>query len=417
MGKLIFALFTFLACVAHADVAGVQPVTVYAEYFGVICDGSSGHDNTDEINAAIEASRRSDGASNAQYRGTRVLLPPGQCLISGTITVRDMWSFTLEGAGPRSTSLYWSRSASSSKAAIELLDCRYCTVKNLGIEASSANGTDVELDTAIRISNDGTTSNVLSSSNLISDVDINGTSGAIRVGIAVIDGPGTYPTNASNNEHHMFRRVRVSNFVDYGFQIGGTHTLVTGGPGGSNYKQNRFDECECACGGGKRCVYQYQGSFNWTGGNASTCTEAVFYIQGTAGPVAIMNPDGENSARFLFVAGPTGASRNVTVIGGRSSATPEDMAADGCWFYLGGKGPYTLIGGEHGGLDAAAGICHEPGGTDPKEVSVSVMGTRWQTTLSTISGTAYCSTHTCKAPVLYQTLRSNEDNTQPHAWP
>jgi len=391
--------------------AQVTNGTVYAIDFGVKCDGST--DDTAAIQSAISAGID----AGTPPEGIRVVLPDGYCPISSTLTVASAWSFTLEGQGPRSTTLVWPSSAPSNLAALAVMDCRYCAFRDFGIETSSPTGGTIELDTGIRISNDGTTSAVLSTANRFEDLNLNGTNGAMRVGVAIIDGPGTYPTNASNNEHHVFERVRVSNFADYGFQIGGAHTLVSGGPGGGNYKGIRFRDSQCSCASfGNACVYQWSGWYDWHGGSAGGCTDATFYAEGTAGPVTIANVDGEGSTRFLYVTGPSGSSKNFTIIGARAVAG-SGYAADGCWMFLGGRGPYTIIGGEIGSMDYPLGLCHSPGGNSPLPASVTIIGTRWLTTLTSITGASWCSSHTCLAPNQINVLRSTNTVAQPTAWP
>lgn len=385
--------------------------------YGAVCDGVT--DDAAAIQAAIDAARLVKPNGTVTTHGIKVRLPAGECKIGASLLVRDMWGFTLEGQGMRASALIWSRDADPNQAAVRVYDCRNCRFADFGVRASSATGTGIELDTAFLVATDATYGSTISSQNRWDRVEVNGTAGAIRVGFAFVDGPGSYPANDANNERHTIRHSRITNFEDRGIQIGGAHPLSPNA-GGGNFRGIAVADTECGCSGkGESCAWLWSGSLLWERGGTSACLDADFKVMGNSGPVTIRDTDSENSGRFLYVDGMSGNPRAVSVEDTRAVASSANYNTDGCWLFLGGRGPYRIAGGEMGGMALPVGICHAPGGDANKGPAVVVTGLLWDTTLDDPWRPAWCNGNTyCQDPAHAAGMfRRKNTQTQPHPFP
>lgn len=336
------------------------PGVVFAVDYGMVCDGVA-DDTTalqDAINAAISANE-----------GGEVILPPGTCNLSDTIEIYSVRGLRLRGTGGLTT-LYWERTAPNNVPMLDLLDARDCIIEDLRIEASSADAVTIELDRAIRIGNDSTSTAVVPTTNTIRDVTISGTNGAIREGIAITDDglPGTLVN--TNNEHHAIERVRVFSTAEVGIRIQG-----------SNAKYNRILHTSIGGDRGDYGVYNQGGSFVWLNGAITRRDISDFYINGQGGTINIIGHDSENSLRLLETAGPSGAEGPVHMSGVRF--TDSDLNADGCWVVFRTRGPFTLrdsLLGRQGSIKPA-GLCFTPGGVAPLLVAAEVTNNMFSTSL------------------------------------
>lgn len=87
-------------------------------------------------------------------------------------------------------------------------------------------------------------------------------------------------------------------------------------------KGMHFADCTCASDSGasaSTCVTSY-GCFDWQGGGGGGNTYYDFALMNNGCPYAITGGNFENSAKFLYTPGPSGATNYTTVIGNRWSS-------------------------------------------------------------------------------------------------
>jgi hypothetical protein len=376
----------------------IKNAPVYAAAFGALCDGEN--DDTGAIQAALDIARET--LLTSKIHGRKVLLPGGECMVSDTLVMRDAWGLRLQGQGDFSTVLNWdvAGGAPNDRPMIRLADCRRCVVEDLEIFANSG-VPEMELDTGIQIVNDAATSLVTSSNNIIQNITINGSNGAIRLGVSVFDDAGGLYSN-TNNEHHIVKDSRIVNFgpttrVDPEDPLENDSAAVY--INGSNFKQIRVTRTQmngAALGGA--CIWLNNGSYQALHNNCAAAAIADHRIDSGAETVMVIGQDGENSTRFMTIAN---TSAKIPVIIQSVRWSHNDLHADECAIVTGNAGPISISGSLWGssagaGAEANLGFCfHNFRG----ETAVSFVGNTMNTGLrNPFLDASGCSTKVCVDP-------------------
>lgn len=200
--------------------AGVREIS--AAWFGVKCDGN--HDDTAELQKALTAVAGATDQSHPWDGFARSLvLPPGSCMISNTLTLDKAIGVTLRGANRWTTAIQWNGYAGGSdpdnmvtaKPMLRCYNCRETQIRDLDFQGLAGYPPTSGIDFLSDTSEAGLV--WAPTGNTIEDCKIGSTAPAsLYYGITFTQGAGV---NAVNDYARM-RRLSIGNYITAGIRIG-----------------------------------------------------------------------------------------------------------------------------------------------------------------------------------------------------
>jgi hypothetical protein len=273
--------------------------------------------------------------------------------IASTLTLQNVFGISIVGPGQGAFAFNWA-SASATTPMFRLSNCQECSFEGFAVVSRQETGL---LDTAFHVQSvtppPPPPYAPPSNHNVFRRITIEGTNpGGLNRGFLIA--PGTGGIDA-NNDFMTLEHVAVFNYAQQAVSIQGYNV--------HNTQMLYCDFVSVPGAAASQAVHADQGFFSLRGGRIAGSTDVDFYIATPNGAVHISDVNVENSARLLFVDGPTGVPQPVTIQSVRWAANL--LAADNLMIVQKGPGPLNLRGNVFGDANV----------TRTPQVQVTAIGT------------------------------------------
>ena len=282
--------------------------------------GDGEADDTNAIQAAINAVRFKPRNKRSGPRSGGVFIPSGIYRITKTILIGDTLGLWFAGASTGGTLFLWD--GPPGQPMFLLRDVRDAVLTDFQIKSTPRK----PLHTAMKTEN-ARGGYYAPSQNLFQNLLINGTDApGLRYGFRVAQGT----SGDANNDFHEFIRCKVKNYAKAAFTV--EH---------SQSHTNRFYSCSFnGYRRGEAGVRTRHGSFSWFGGGGGGNTVADFDLGAANVTISIINGNIEDSTRLVRTGPPSGAPWPILIQGVRWTA--KYLHRDGFMVDVGYPGPLIL---------------------------------------------------------------------------
>ncbi len=335
--KAVTAGYRIANALVAADMSNVMDVRRYGAL------GNLSNDDTAEIQAAIDAAI----AANAE-----VVIPPGNYIISDTLTIASANGFKMTGAGYQTsfsgglgTRLLWS--GANDRPVILLQDVGNGYFGDFSIRPLSAS---FPFLTGIETQNIAAAATQTPRYTTFERVAVyQAVAGDLILKAGFYHSDPDASTVDGNNDFHIYRNCKVLGYANCGFlsmhsQSKGTlldHCEFSGAT------TNTLGKIAVSMGNDTHASLTANGgSIRIYGGSMSWNTVADVYVGTPNDTIVIEGVNSEKSSRLLDTGGPSSAGRPITIRDNRwgavNSLTP--LQSDSGWLRLRGTGPYLVYG-------------------------------------------------------------------------
>jgi hypothetical protein len=325
-------------------------------------------DGVEDVSAPIQAAIDSTQTTvTVPWDGLRTALsntihfPAGDYYVKTPISIVDGYGLIIEGSGLEGTQIFWDTDDNTATL-FEFVDCNSCQIRQLSLFANEP------VKHLVQIYNSPSLANVVSTSNTLQDVNLNGN---FKTYACVWVGGGL----DANNDFMNFVRVKAMGYNHSAFFLSGFQS-----------HQNHFFDCDAqglafdqVTQGGLYGVFSQPltpgsnaaASFIWERGVCGGHSGADFFQGGaTSLGCHIYWANSENTYRLFETSNTTFDNTPINIVGCRVET--NKMAADGYIIDIGMIGPVKIQNCSIGSAGTTAGILPKIRINDTRQMIIDV---------------------------------------------